>query len=193
MTLKEQVKVWPLDLFDQHRDCLRTRIKEIERLGGEFAGIKRHKFSLQKDFLKLNTDFIERESFPVGERAIVALNQLASDLNDINQYIPHGDILIRNAIWDGNYFILIDWEPLLEYGVAPKVLLRSTVPYISTFDLNSSKISSKTDKLAFFYFCRKVIHGWFPTDKKEVLAMEGKVISKNFLEIVSFSRELYFQ
>jgi len=193
MTVKEHAKVWPLDLFDHHWDCLLTRIKEIERLGGEFASIKKHKFSLQRDSLTLCTDFIERKSFPVGGKAILALNRLAADLDDINQHIPHGDILIRNAIWNGNHFILIDWEPLLEYGVAPKVLLRSTVPYVSTFDLNSSKISSKTDKLAFFYFCRKVIHGWFPTDKREVLALEGRVISKSFLEIVSFSRELYIR
>lgn len=182
-----RVKFWTREMFASNFETFYSRLKILENIGGEFICIKKHKFIFHGNLIKLETEFVEGINNPIGMQLIDPLRRLANDLNKVNQYIPHGDILNRNAIWNGTNFVLIDWEPLLEYGVPPNIFFKSTKPYIASTDLANSKITTSTDKIAFFYFCRKTIHGWFPTDKKEVAMLEKKIVCKDFSEIVEFA------
>jgi len=184
---KTYTKYWPKDLFCTNLETFKSRTMVLEKIGGKYPSIMKHNFSVNGNLIKLETEFVEDKKNPNGMQAIDPLKGLADDLMKINQYIPHGDILKRNAIWNGTNFVLIDWEPLLEYGIPPNILFKSTKPYIASTDLANSKISISTDKIAFFYFCRKIIHGWFPTDKKEIVKLEKMINSKDFFEIVEFA------
>ena len=185
--VKTHVKYWGIDLFSNNLQTFKSRSTILENLGGKFQSIKKHKFHAEGNLVKLETEFVEGKPDPIGKQLIAALTKLANDLTEINQFIPHGDIVKRNAIWDGRSFVLIDWEPLLEHGIPSNIFLKSTKPYIYSADLVESKITSNTDKIAFFYFCRKIIHGWFPTDKKEITMLETKIASKDFYELVDFA------
>ncbi len=185
--VKTRFKYWDIDSFGNNLQTFKSRSTILENLGGKFQSIRKHKFHVEGNLIKLETDFVERKAGPIGKQSIAALTKLANDLSEINLFIPHGDIVKRNTIWDGGSFVLIDWEPLLEYGIPPNIFLKSTKPYISSVDLQKSKITSDTDKVAFFYFCRKIIHGWFPTDKNELAILETKIVSKDFYEIVDFA------
>lgn len=55
----------------------------------------------------------------------------------------HGDILMKNIIFDGNNFRLIDHEMILNY----KGHLRVTYPWIDAKDLRTGKITTATDKI----------------------------------------------
>ena len=187
--VKTRFKYWDIDSFSNNLETFKSRSTILENLGGKFQSIRKHKFHVEGNLVKLETEFVEGKTGPIGKQSIAALTKLANDLTEINLFIPHGDIVKRNAIWDGGNYVLIDWEPLLEYGIPPNIFLKSTQPYISITDLERSKITSNTDKISFFYFCRKIIHGWFPTDKKELAMLETKIASKDFYEIVDFAAD----
>ena len=55
----------------------------------------------------------------------------------------HGDILMKNIIFDGNNFRLIDHEMILNF----KGHLRVTYPWIDAKDLRTGKITTATDKI----------------------------------------------
>ena len=181
-------KYWHKEAFGNNLEVFKNRSIIIENLGGELQSIKKHKFQIQENLVKLETEFVEKKIGPFGKQSIKYLNKLAKDLSEINRYIPHGDIVKRNIIWDGEKYILVDWEPLLEYGIQPNIFFKSTKPYIFSADIELFKITINTDKIAFFYFCRKIIHGWFSTDKKELAILEKKITVKNFYELVDFAK-----
>jgi hypothetical protein len=189
---KTHSKYWPKDSFSMNLETFQSRARVLENLGGEFQSIKKHKFSVEGNLIKLETEFVENKNNPIGAASIDPLKRLATDLIKINQHIPHGDIVKRNVLWDGKKFILIDWEPLLEYGISPNIFFKTTKPYISSTDLKMSKITADTDKIAFFYFCRKIIHGWFPTNKKELAMLEKRITTKDFDQLVEYAMKSSF-
>jgi hypothetical protein len=189
---KAYIKYWPKEIFSNNLCNFNLRLKFLESLSGNFESFREHKFYNEGNLIKLETEFIEEKVGPIGNKSIDPLLKLANDLIEINQFIPHGDILKRNVIWDGKNFVLIDWEPLLEYVVPPNIFFKSTKPYISSADLEKSKVTINTDKIAFFYFCRKIIHGWFPTDKKELAMLEKKILTKSFDQLVEYAMKSSF-
>lgn len=184
---KTHIKYWTIKSFGDNLKTFKYRSTMLESLGGNFESIKKHKFHIEGDLVKLETEFIEEKKGPIGMQSIKTLTKLANDLTEINRYIPHGDIVKRNTIWDGKCFVLIDWEPLIEYSNPKNIFFKSTKPYISRSDLEKGKITINTDKISFFYFCRKIIHGWFPTNKFEPAILETKITSKSFHDILEYA------
>ena len=164
------------------------RIQLIQKLGEMVECLKEHKFYIQNENLILETRYIKKAAPPDFAETVEALKILANQLEYLNSLdLPHGDILSRNVIWDGFRFILIDWEPLLEYVHAPNIFFKASMPYISQLDRKNLKITANTDKIAFHYFCRKQLFGWFATDKKEVKKNESELIRMRFYELVDLA------
>jgi hypothetical protein len=184
---KLHVKRYSKKLFESNQKNFEIRSKIIEALGGDFLCFKKHSFYDRGDHIDLETEYIENKSWSAGIHLLTILSVLSDELNQINALIPHGDIVKKNVLWNGSNFVLVDWEPLLEYGAAPTIFFKSTKPYISQSDLENSKITKNTDKLAFFYFCRKSLYGWFPTKASEPAKLESTLISLNFDEIPEFA------
>jgi len=178
------VKRYSKKFLDNNYLSFESRSKVLEDLGGVFHCLKKHSFYERGDYIQLETEYIENKPWSAGIHLLEPLTALAHELSQINISIPHGDIVKKNVFWDGSNFILVDWEPLLEYGAEPAILFKSTKPYISRLDIKNSKITSNTDKIAFFYFCRKQLHGWFPTEPNELLKLESTLTSHGFNELV---------
>jgi hypothetical protein len=184
---KLHVKKYSKELFKDNQLNFESRSKALEALGGKFLCLKKHNFYERGNHIELVTEYIEKKLWETGTHLLAPLTVLANELDKINVLIPHGDIVKKNILWNGHYFVLVDWEPLLEYGTYPTIFYKSTKPYISTFDVKNSKITSNTDKIAFFYFCRKQFYGWFPTDLSELIKLENDLISLEFDEIPDFA------
>ena len=184
---KFHVKRYSKKLFESNQLSFEKRSKVLEALGGAFQCLKKHSFYERGDYIELETEYIENKPWSAGIHLLEPLITLAHELNQINVLIPHGDIVKKNVLWNGSNFVLVDWEPLLEYGAAPTIFFKSTKPYISQSDLKNSKITKNTDKLAFFYFCRKSLYGWFPTKASEPAKLESTLTSLNFDEIPEFA------
>jgi len=181
------VKRYSKKLFESNQLSFESRSKVLEALGGTFQCLKKHSFYERGDYIELETEYIENKAWSTGIHLLVPLATLAHELNQINISIPHGDIVKKNVLWNGSNFVLVDWEPLLEYGAEPAIFFKSTKPYISRLDIKNSKITSNTDKIALFYFCRKQLHGWFPTELTELIKLENDLISREFDEIPEFA------
>lgn len=75
-------------------------------------------------------------------------DQFCDSINRMHElgYI-HGDILVKNIIYNGAEYILIDHEPSLTIKIADKLSLIVTKPWIAMEDLGNNKITQKTDLL----------------------------------------------
>ena len=68
----------------------------------------------------------------------------------------HGDINRKNIIYTKNGFKIVDYEPsLVQYKDGIQQLL-ITPPYVDKKELKSQRLTSKTDKIGFFYFVLRV-------------------------------------
>jgi len=181
-------KKWKLADLGTDKAKYTNRIKLIHSLNGQFSCIREHQFTFDEEFLMLNSEFIKPCTTSNFNKTLSALEIFASELETINSLsLPHGDIVDRNIIWDGDRFVLVDWEPLLEYGIAPNVFFKSTKPYISKLDLENFSISSNTDKIAFYYFSRKKLFGWFITNPLEVLHLENYLVQQDFIKLLEIA------
>jgi hypothetical protein len=178
------IKRYSKKLFESNKQGFESRSKVLESLGGTFKCLRKHSFYESGDYIEVETEYIENRPLSAGRHLLEQLTVLAHELNQINASIPHGDIVQRNVLYNGSDFVLVDWEPLLEYGAPPATFFKSTKPYISKLDVKNSKITSNTDKIAFFYFCRKQLHGWFPTEPNEPLKLESTLTSQGFDDLV---------
>ena len=62
--------------------------------------------------------------------------------------LVHGDILMKNIVYNGREFVLLDFEPSLKIkNTSNKEVLKVTYPWIHVDDLKLGNISSKTDLL----------------------------------------------
>lgn len=184
---KLHVKRYSKKILASNQLNFESRSKIIEALSGKFLCFKKHSFYERGNYIDIETEYVENKPWSAGINLLTTLRKLADELNQINELIPHGDIVKKNVFWNGSNFVLVDWEPLLEYGTPPAIFFKSTKPYISQLDLNNSKITKNTDKLAFFYFCRKSLYGWFPTKPSEPAKLESTLLSLDFDEIPEFA------
>jgi len=68
----------------------------------------------------------------------------------------HGDINKKNIIYTIEGFKIIDYEPSLVQMRNKKIKLLITIPYVDKIELQNRKITSKTDKIGFFYFLLRI-------------------------------------
>lgn len=64
----------------------------------------------------------------------------------------HGDVNAKNLIYSSNRFHLIDFEPSFYRIKLGQRALMATRPYLARLDREQGIVSSRTDKLGFFYF-----------------------------------------
>ena len=85
------------------------------------------------------------------------LKEFAINLDKFSRYnLIHGDINLKNIIFNKKKIYLIDWEPILINKINKKFILRSTFPYYSVADLKNKKITRKTDLIAFLFLCERL-------------------------------------
>jgi len=86
------------------------------------------------------------------------LRQLALELDGLlGAGFVHGDINFKNLLFDGISYKLIDLEPSLRQRRKGRVTLMYTPPYISVSDYETDRLSQLTDKIGFYFFCRRLL------------------------------------
>jgi len=86
------------------------------------------------------------------------LEQLAKGLDSLtDDGFIHGDINFKNLMFDGTSYRLIDLEPSLRQRRKGRVTLMYTVPYITRDDFFNDSLTQCTDKVGFYFFCRRLL------------------------------------
>ncbi len=182
-------KIWPLDRWDFDKEKLINRTSLINKLSNSVPNFKKHNFSTSKKNITLQTNWVGKRA-PDATSFGKPLDQLALSLDSISERgLVHGDINLKNVIWDGWNWILIDWEPILEYTYKNTRFLMATKPYIYSGDIKSFELTSNTDKIGFFFFIKKSIAGWYKVSEYEVNQVENILIGLSFRSIVESIRE----
>lgn len=70
----------------------------------------------------------------------------------------HGDINFKNLLYDGESYRLIDLEPSLRQCRKGRVTLLYTPPYITLSDFRHDRLTDATDKVGFYFFCRRMLN-----------------------------------
>jgi hypothetical protein len=143
----------------------------------------RHRFILHPNRIACNYQYAQRAEFVFGAHRF-SLFSLATKLDALAcDGIPHGDIKYANCVWDGQKWLLIDWEPILEYKTEDGVVFRTTKPYISSADLKNKCISTATDKLGFYFFVKRLKDGWQNPNSFNPFGIELQIMDYSFQEI----------
>lgn len=187
--MRQRKRRWNVEIFSRQQGPLMERIQRLQRIGGQYSCIRRQSYQFTGNALELETEYVDVGTLKDISTLYRGLELLGQELEDINRGLPHGDINVKNVIWSGQEFVLIDWEPLLEIDLGDVVLLRGTRPYISVRDRLRSSLTKDTDKLGFFYFCRKTIHGWFPTVESEVIRFDDQIWRLDFPSVLKMAAQ----
>lgn len=167
--------------FDQRQTD--QRIKYIN-----FLTRKYRNFDIHVD--KINSIYISVSEIKKNEdlgqfQATLLLKELALEIDFYHsKNLIHGDIKFSNLIITKNYIKLIDWEPILEYSISNKNYFRSTMPYIASEDIINRKITKATDRIGFFFLCKRIIQSWEKIYRVQVLQIENKIINLSCSEIL---------
>lgn len=177
-------KEWKLSdgMYDKVK--LLTRINELNSNLNVRAVAPEHRFTLNDDRVICNYKLLHRARFVYATHnsSLIAFAERLDTLSLDD--IPHGDIKYANCIWDGAKWLLIDWEPILEYKIQGGVLFRTTKPYISSIDLRSEVITSATDKLGFYFLVKRLRDGWINPITLNIYEVEMQIMDLSFQEIL---------
>lgn len=111
------------------------------------------------DALVYKQRYVESKSFfKLGDkstlRQLMLFSQGLDALSEKN--FVHGDINRRNIVHDGKKIFLVDIEPSLRVRQAHRETLLYTFPYISVSDFILGKLTLKSDKVGFFWYCLRL-------------------------------------
>jgi serine/threonine protein kinase len=99
----------------------------------------------------------------------------------------HGDIKYSNILVSGGEISLIDWEPVLVYADGGGTFLRSTAPYIATQDIAANTLTEATDRIAYYFLCKRLLNGWWPLTRQDVVSVESQLVNSKCREILDIS------
>ena len=150
-------KNYGLKIFEGLEDQTDTRIKFINKQSKLFDSLAETKifkengeYEYEQVFI-INRDFHELPKIEITKH----LEKLSQDLDILSELgFIHGDLNKKNIIFDGIKFVVIDLEPCLEQVINGKKKLMFTIPYWSLNDMRNNKITTETDKIGFYSFCK---------------------------------------
>ncbi len=127
------------------------RIQQIEHLhsiGVNFPSI-RHTIDESNKKLIQTAKYVWKDKVVQPPKILASkYDQFCDSINRMHElgYI-HGDILVKNIIFNGTEYVLIDHEPSLSIKISDKPYLIVTKPWIAMEDMENNKITQKTDLL----------------------------------------------
>ena len=88
------------------------------------------------------------------------LKKFAINLDKLSRYnLIHGDINLKNIIFNKKKIYLIDWEPILIKKIKKKFIFQFTFPYFSAEDVKNKTFTNKTDRIGFYFLCQRLFSG----------------------------------
>ena len=133
------------------------RVEQICRMVGKHDVLPFPELIIEDDSLLYRQVWIGRHEVR-GTALLQALSQLAIGLDNIAaEGFVHGDLNFKNVMYDGEIFRVVDLEPSLRQCKMGKPTLMFTPPYIAVDDWQSGLLTVVTDKVGFYFFCRRLI------------------------------------
>jgi len=175
------------DLFDSDWE---ERIQIIERIATQDGLIPLITFKKVSNIdVIYSQQRISRKPVP-SENLMLHLERLAENLDRLaNKGFVHGDISFKNLMFDGVLYRLIDLEPSLRQRRAGRVTLMYTPPYIALDDFEKDTLTSCTDKVGFYFFCRRmlcpIIHFSPLREMRQIMA--GQSIVERFTSLPEYA------
>jgi len=159
------------------------RMKSINFLTRKFGNFDIYIDKINSTYIAIS-DITKNEDLGHSQLTLL-LKELALEIDFYHsENLIHGDIKFSNIIITKKYIRLIDWEPILEYSISNKNLFRSTMPYIASKDITNRKLTKATDRIAFFFLCKRLIQSWEKVYRERVIKIENKIINLSCSEIL---------
>jgi serine/threonine protein kinase len=116
-------------------------------LSEKLSSFPKIQFEIEENEIIQKCQWVKRVKMPDDKRELLfLLNNLNNGIRFMHHHgYIHGDILLKNICYDGQKLVLIDHE--LDLYKGNKVLC--TYPWIDPQDLQSKRLSEKTDWLCF--------------------------------------------
>ena len=122
--------------------------------------------------------FIKKKPFKHFGKSLLLdkLKILAKHLNKIsNLGFVHGDLNMKNIIFDGESFIVVDFEPSLFQKKNGIKKIMMTPPYWSYNDIQNKDITFESDKIGFYCFCLRILdNNFFIKDRIKITLKRQK-------------------
>jgi len=110
------------------------------------------------------------------------LKILAKHLNKIsNLGFVHGDLNMKNIIFDGESFIVVDFEPSLFQKKNGIKKIMMTPPYWSYNDIQNKDITFESDKIGFYCICLRIFDNNFFIKDRIKITLKRR---NNFIEFL---------
>jgi hypothetical protein len=118
-----------------------------EYLSEKLTCFPKIQFEVQENEIIQKCQWVRRVKMPDDKGALLdLLNELKNGIRFMHQHgYIHGDILLKNICYDGKKLVLIDHE----LNIYERNKLLCTYPWVDSQDLQSRRLSEKTDWLCF--------------------------------------------
>ena len=171
------------------RTAIEKRIRLINHFDKSIPGLlnttidkKRHRYFYRQKYCKpVKKNIYVKDDFSGLVKTLTYFEE---------KEFVHGDLNRKNIFWTKEGFKVVDYEPCLHQMKDGKKQFMITKPYISKNDITNGKITSLTDKIAFYYFIlrmcgylsnRKVVELSNTLDHQKEIG-----ISENELKYITF-------
>jgi hypothetical protein len=173
----------------ESKECIDERIRLINHFDKSIPGLlnttidkKRHRYFYRQKYCKpVKKNIYVKDDFSGLVKTLTYFEE---------KEFVHGDLNRKNIFWTKEGFKVVDYEPCLYQMKDGKKQFMITKPYISKNDITNGKITSLTDKIAFYYFIlrmcgylsnRKVVELSNTLDHQKEIG-----ISENELKYITF-------
>jgi len=135
-----------------------SRVELIEQISSSLTLIPKISFTQTvANELLYHQQLVVKERCP-KESILAKLQCLALELDDFSATgLVHGDICYKNILYDGFAFRLVDLEPSFNQIRNGRSVLLYTPPYIALDDYKNNNLTSATDKVGFYFFCKRLL------------------------------------
>lgn len=176
------IKEYDIFGFSIDSNYVQDRIRKINSIVGLTNPTRPH--ILKNGCIFISKSLIKKRIVPPRSLIPDLLISLSEKLDLFHFYnLVHGDIKYTNLIFSFGKFELIDWEPVLVYSKFSKTYFRSTMPYIATSDIALKEITKYTDRIGFYFLCRRLLGSSEIPRKEDVFLIEKKIINLSCQEI----------
>jgi serine/threonine protein kinase len=178
------------NLLDRDTD-ITVRIKTINNFDHKhYHSLVETKILEEEDryiYCQKKIDILTRGNICFDRQSFVPLIETLEYLESID--FVHGDLNQKNIKYTSEGFRIIDFEPSLVQLKDGRTQFMATVPYISTTDLNSEKITKRTDKIGVYFFLLKMAGEFSIAEHIQLLAefRKGHVVEQYHQEIENLS------
>jgi serine/threonine protein kinase len=179
------IKEYDISGFSIDSNCVQDRIWKINSIVGLTNPTRPH--IVKNGCIFICKSLIKKRIIPPRFLIPNLLISLAEKLDLLHFYnLVHGDIKYTNLLFSSGKFEMIDWEPVLVYSKCSKTFFRSTMPYIATSDIALKKITKYTDRISFYFLCRRLLGSSVIPRKEDIFLIEKSIINLNCKEICEF-------